>query len=170
MMNNKTLRLDPNAQHHSIHHVSLEVDFDRSELAEQFAAEICPKLVAEILPSVEEKLNAFIPADMVIKIDNLSVDLGTIQLKSKDNVGLYSALKEQLTWQIYDQLSRKLSSSNSGNRRTRSETSNSASASSTNPISTEPLTSFEWQQAWHFLNTGLLDWPFQHTRRWKIVA
>ncbi|MGR5284209.1 contractile injection system tape measure protein [Vibrio maritimus] len=167
MMNNKTLALDPNAQHHAIHHVSLEVNFDRHQLAEQFAADICPKLVAEILPSVEEKLNAFIPADMVVKIDNLSVDLGTIHLKAADNVGLYSALKEQLTWQIYDQISRRLNSSNSSDSRYESETSKGASANSINPVSTEPLTSFEWQQAWHFLNTGLLDWPFQQTRRWQ---
>ncbi|GMQ48605.1 contractile injection system tape measure protein [Vibrio sp. 10N] len=164
MMDNQSLALDPNAQNHAIHKVLLEVDFDSTTHAERFAAEICPKLVAEILPAVEAKLNALIPADTVVKLDALTIDLGTIYLTDSDNAHLYSVLKEQLTWQLYDQLSHQISHTNS-NRDRLPAASNPHPSSST--AATETLSLFEWQQAWHFLNTGLLEWPFKQTRDWQ---
>lgn len=152
----------PETQTHLFKQVELDIEFDNAVDAEQFEAEAYQWLINDLLPSMDELLNQICSPDIVICIDKIELDTGDIS-----STNLRPALKTQILRQLYQELYRKTSLDASAKMRKSNihMSQIQVSESIENGANQHELSDYRWQQAWHFIATGQLAWPFKYQQR-----
>ena len=152
----------PETQAHLIKQVELDIEFDNAVDAEQFEAEAYQWLINDLLPSMDELLNQICSPDIVICIDRIEIDTGDIA-----STNLRPALQTQILRQLYQELYRETSLNASAKMRKSNihMSKNQINESIENGANQHELGDYRWQQAWHFIETGQLSWPFKYQQR-----
>ncbi len=152
----------PETQTHLFKQVELDIEFDNAVDAEQFEAEAYQWLINDLLPSMDELLNQICSPDIVICIDKIELDTGDIS-----STNLRPALQTQILRLLYQELYRKTSLDASAKMRKSNihMSQIQVSESIENGANQHELDEYRWQQAWHFIETGQLSWPFKYQQQ-----
>ncbi|AEX21820.1 contractile injection system tape measure protein [Vibrio sp. EJY3] len=152
----------PETQTHLFKQVELDIEFDNAVAAEQFEAEAYHWLINDLLPSMDELLNQICSPEIVICIDKIELDTGDIA-----STNLRPALQTQILRLLYQELYRETSVDASSRMRKSNihMSKNQVSESIENGANQHELSDYRWQQAWHFIETGQLAWPFKYQQQ-----
>ncbi|MGY0615928.1 contractile injection system tape measure protein [Vibrio sp. FJH11] len=155
------IALNPEPQTHLIMKADFDINFDSARVAEQFEAKVYQWLMHELLPSIDELLSQFCSADTMICIDKLEIDTGYITSEN-----LRRSLHKQVLQQLYQEIYQKTHSDIPTKERTSvtNNAKNQRGGSVDNSITQHELIDYRWQQAWFFIESGQLRWPFKHNQ------
>lgn len=140
---------------HHIQNAVLRLNFNNAERADQFNQQAHQWVNQTLLPSIEALFDQLCPADEVITIEHLLVDLGQIT----DNTSLI-ALCQRILDQLHQQLSRAIQSARPHIDSKTTPVTFPTTAPSNTEINRYPRRDYRWQQIWRFLQTGLPGWAF----------
>ncbi|MBJ7556615.1 contractile injection system tape measure protein [Marinomonas spartinae] len=143
---------------HNIQNAELKLNFDSPLEAESFEQNAHHWVINELLPHIEQIFNRYCPANEVITIEHLSLDLGNLDTNS-----LFSDLLSAIDAQLCEQLAQY---ARSESKNTQALSQNPSSKSLSEDVSSNVTRysneDYSWHQALHFLQTGRLHWTFDN--------
>jgi hypothetical protein len=153
------IALNPEPQTHLIRQADFNINFDSARVAEQFEAEVYQWLMDDLLPSIDKLLSQLCSADTMICIDKLEIDTG--DTASDDfRPSLHKQVLQLLYQEIYQKTHYDVATKEQTPVVNRSK--DQPGENTANGSTQHELSDYRWQQAWLFIESGQLHWPFKY--------